>query len=82
MDIKHSKEGEIAIITINGRLDADTAPVADKTIKKILEGNCSFARRIRKENGFLGYSVYRDSEKENIWGKTKSREEEGVKWHA
>jgi anti-sigma B factor antagonist len=40
MDIKHSKEGEIAVITIKGRLDADTAPVADKTIKKILEGNC------------------------------------------
>ena len=40
MDIKHSKEGEITIVTVNGRLDADTAPVADKTIKKILEGNC------------------------------------------
>ena len=40
MDINHAKKGEITIITINGRLDADTAPVADKTIKKILEGNC------------------------------------------
>jgi anti-sigma B factor antagonist len=40
MDITHVKEDEISIITINGRLDADTAPVAEKTIKKILEGNC------------------------------------------
>ena len=40
MDINHVKEGEISIITINGRLDAATAPVADKTIKKILEGDC------------------------------------------
>jgi len=28
------KEGEITIVTVNGRLDATTAPVADKTIKK------------------------------------------------
>ena len=41
MDINHAKKGEITIITINGRLDGTTAPVADKTIKKILEGNCS-----------------------------------------
>jgi anti-anti-sigma factor len=40
MDIAHVKEGEISIITINGRLDAATAPVADKTVKKILEGDC------------------------------------------
>jgi anti-anti-sigma factor len=40
MNITHVKEGEISIITINGRLDAATAPVADKTIKKILEENC------------------------------------------
>jgi anti-anti-sigma factor len=40
MDITHVKEGEISIITINGRLDAATAPVADKTIKNILEGGC------------------------------------------
>ena len=40
MDINHVKEGEISIITINGRLDAATAPVADKTIKNILEGDC------------------------------------------
>ena len=40
MDITHLKEGEISIITINGRLDAAAATVADKTIKKILEGNC------------------------------------------
>jgi len=35
------KEGEIEIITVNGRLDAATAPVADKVVKKILEGDCS-----------------------------------------
>jgi len=40
MDINHVKDGEISIIKINGLLDADTGPVADKTIKKILEGNC------------------------------------------
>jgi len=40
MDIKHSKEGEITIVTVNGRLDATTAPVADKTIKKILKRDC------------------------------------------
>ena len=26
--------------TVNGRLDAATAPVADKTIKKIMKGDC------------------------------------------
>jgi len=41
MDINHMKEGEIEIITVNGRLDAATAPVADKVVKKILEGDCS-----------------------------------------
>ena len=41
MDITHAKESEISIITINGRLDAATAPVADKIIKTILEGGCS-----------------------------------------
>ena len=40
MDINHSKEGEITIVTVNGRLDAATAPVADKTIKKILKRDC------------------------------------------
>jgi anti-sigma B factor antagonist len=40
MDIKHSKEGKISIITINGRLDAAAATAADKTIKKILKGDC------------------------------------------
>jgi anti-anti-sigma factor len=40
MDITHVKEGEISIITINGRLDAATAPAADKAIKNILEGGC------------------------------------------
>ena len=40
MDISHVKDGEISIIKINGFLDDDTSPAADKTIKKILEGNC------------------------------------------
>ena len=40
MDINHVKEGEITIVTVNGRLDAITAPVADKTIKKILKRDC------------------------------------------
>ena len=40
MDISHAKEGEISIITISGRLDAAAAPVADKSIKNILEGHC------------------------------------------
>ncbi len=40
MDINHMKEGEIEIISVNGKFDADTAPVADKIVKKILEGDC------------------------------------------
>jgi anti-anti-sigma factor len=40
MEITHRVENEITIITINGRLDAATAPVADKAIKKILKGDC------------------------------------------
>jgi anti-anti-sigma factor len=40
MDITHTKESEVSVITINGRLDATTAPVADKIIKTILEGGC------------------------------------------
>ena len=40
MDINYVKEGEITIVRVNGRLDANTAPVADKTIKKILKKDC------------------------------------------
>ena len=40
MDINYGKEGEITIVSVNGRLDANTAPVADKTIKKILKRDC------------------------------------------
>ena len=40
MDINHVKEGEITIVTVNGRLDATTAPVADRAIKKILKRDC------------------------------------------
>jgi len=37
MNINFVMKGEISIIKINGRLDATTAPVADKSIKKILK---------------------------------------------
>ena len=40
MDINHLQEGAITIVTVNGRIDATTAPVADKTIKKILKRDC------------------------------------------
>ena len=40
MKINHMKEGEIEIITVNGNLDVDTAPFADKIVKEILEGDC------------------------------------------
>jgi anti-anti-sigma factor len=40
MDINHLKEGEITIVSVNGRLDATTAPVADKAINKILKRDC------------------------------------------
>jgi quinol monooxygenase YgiN len=34
---------------------------------EFVESMCSLARKIRKEKGCLGYSVYRDSEKENTY---------------
>ena len=37
MDINFVMKGEISIIKINGRLDATTAPIADKSIKKLLK---------------------------------------------
>ena len=40
MELNHVKEGENTIISIKGRLDAATAPVADKAIKKILDMDC------------------------------------------
>jgi anti-anti-sigma factor len=40
MEITHDKEGENLIIKIKGRLDAATAPVADKTIKEMMEEDC------------------------------------------
>jgi anti-anti-sigma factor len=40
MEINHVKEGENLIITIKGRLDAATAPVAGNAIKKIMEDDC------------------------------------------
>ena len=41
MELTHVKEGEIVTITIKGRLDAATAPVADNEIKKIMDNHCS-----------------------------------------
>ena len=40
MELTHVKEGENLIITIKGRLDAATAPVADDAFKKIMEEDC------------------------------------------
>jgi len=40
MELNHVQEGEITIITIKGRLDAATAPVAEKAIKKITDTDC------------------------------------------
>ena len=43
---------------------------------EFIKSTRSFARKIRKEKGWLGYSVYRDSEKENTFsvvGKWKTR---------
>jgi anti-anti-sigma factor len=40
MELTHEKEGENLMITIKGRLDAATAPVADNAIKKIMEEDC------------------------------------------
>jgi anti-anti-sigma factor len=37
MELTHVKEDENVIITIKGRLDAATAPVADNAVKKIME---------------------------------------------
>jgi len=34
---------------------------------EFVQSTHSFSRKIRKEKGCLGYSVYRDSEKENIY---------------
>ena len=48
MDIQHVKENEISIITINGRLDGVSAPVAEKTIEKILIGTLAHSGQIGK----------------------------------
>jgi anti-anti-sigma factor len=40
MELTHVKEGENLIITIKGRLDAASAPVADTAIKKIMAEDC------------------------------------------
>jgi anti-anti-sigma factor len=41
MDIHHEKKGVITIITINGRLDGATAPVAEGAITNILIEGCT-----------------------------------------
>ena len=41
MELTHDKNGETLMITIKGRLDAATAPVADTAIKKIMEEDCT-----------------------------------------
>jgi anti-anti-sigma factor len=41
MELHHSQEGEITIITIKGRLDAASSPVAGNAIKKIMQEDCS-----------------------------------------
>ncbi|MBC8392724.1 MAG: antibiotic biosynthesis monooxygenase [Deltaproteobacteria bacterium] len=46
---------------------------SDEFVKSI----CSFSPKIRKQKGYLGYSVYRDSEKENTYsvvGEWKTRQ--------
>jgi anti-anti-sigma factor len=40
MELTHEIKGEILMITIKGRLDAATAPVADSAIKKLMEDDC------------------------------------------
>jgi anti-anti-sigma factor len=40
MELTHEKEGENLMITIKGRLDAATSPVADNAIKKIMDEDC------------------------------------------
>ncbi len=37
MELNHVQQGDITIVTINGRLDAATAPAADSAIKKIVD---------------------------------------------
>ena len=39
MKIDHQVQNEILIITIEGRLDAASAPIADETIHKLLEAD-------------------------------------------
>ena len=40
MELTHLKEGENSIISVKGRLDAVSAPVAENAIKKIMEEDC------------------------------------------
>ena len=37
MELSHEKKGDNLIITIKGRLDADTTPEAEKAIRKIID---------------------------------------------
>ena len=40
MELTHLKEGENSIISVKGRLDAVSAPVAENAIKEIMEEDC------------------------------------------
>ncbi len=52
MEISRKEEGGIAFVTIKGRLDADNASQAEKTVNSVLEGN---ADRILFDLGALDY---------------------------
>jgi len=41
MELNHVKEGENVIITIKGRLDAASSPVAGNSIENIMQADCS-----------------------------------------
>jgi anti-anti-sigma factor len=41
MELHHVKEGENVIITIKGRLDAASSPVAGNEIEKIMQEDCN-----------------------------------------
>jgi len=40
MEFTHLREGENSIISVKGRLDAVSAPVAENAIKEIMEEDC------------------------------------------
>ena len=41
LDVMHTKEGDVATLGLNGRLDSITAPAFEQALAKLLkEGNC------------------------------------------